>query len=163
MSWAYYSGELADLSLGTKDVFDGARATAVMMSVEGGSFFRLRVRGLGESAVGEEYGAHLHDGKCVAGNGAAAGPHYNTTRDASGVATSISDKTEVWLDFEVDSDRSARTTANVPFVPPPGEHSIVLHASHTLHETGAAGTVGTAGARLACLPLDIKNVSTADR
>jgi superoxide dismutase, Cu-Zn family len=134
----------------------------VMISMGDSSYFKLTIRGIDESAIGNEYGAHLHDGKCVAGDGTAAGPHYNTTRDANGVAAVISDETEVWLDFDVNSEGNARTTANVPFVPPLGEHSIVIHASHTLHETGPDGTVGTAGARLACLPFTIKSFSNAN-
>ena len=167
MSWGTYRGELTDLSPNTTDVkttdmFDGARATAVMISMGESSYFKLTIRRIDEGAIGKEYGAHLHDGKCVAGEGATAGPHYNTTRDANGVATVISDETEVWLDFDVNSEGNARTTANVPFVPPLGEHSIVIHASHTLHKTGPGGTVGTAGARLACLPLTIKSFSNAN-
>jgi Cu/Zn superoxide dismutase len=160
MSWGSQHGLLTDLSPNTTDVkttdmFDGATATAVMISMGGRSYFKLTIRGIDESVIGKEYGAHLHDGKCVAGDGAAAGPHYNTTRDASGHATVISEKTEVWLDFDVNSEGNARTAASVSFVPPLGEHSIVIHASHTLHETGPDGTVGTAGARLACLPFTI--------
>jgi hypothetical protein len=41
MSWAYYNGGLTDLSPGTKDVYDGARATAMMMSIDNESTFRV--------------------------------------------------------------------------------------------------------------------------
>ena len=58
----------------------------------------------------------------------------------------ISEDTEVWLDFTVD-DGAATSTASVPFVPLPGDHSVVIHALATDHDTGLAG------ARLACLPV----------
>ena len=86
MTWAHSSGHLSDLSTATPDAFDAARATAFMMSVNGESTFRLHVKGIDESAVGKTYPAHLHEGPCVAGNGAGGdvGPHYNTQKEAKG-------------------------------------------------------------------------------
>ncbi len=48
MSWGYYSGELTDYTTSTRrpDVFEGARASAVMIGMDGRSFFRLRVSGI---------------------------------------------------------------------------------------------------------------------
>jgi Cu/Zn superoxide dismutase len=166
MTWAYSSDELRELSNATpeddaEDVFDNARATAFMMSVSGESTFRLRIRGIKDIAIGKVYGAHLHEKQCVAGNGDAAGPHYNTTRDPqTQKASEISNLTEVWLDFEVDAFGNARSTARVPFVPPAGMHSIVLHADPTLHEheEGNSNPIGYAGARLACLPLEVSTL-----
>ena len=60
----------------------------------------------------------------------------------------ISDKTEVWLDFVVDSDGRGQATARVPWVPAPGEHAIVIHEE-------ADEASGVAGARQACLPLTV--------
>jgi Cu/Zn superoxide dismutase len=153
MAWGRYSGQLTDLS-SSDDVFDGARATAAMIGMDGSTFFTLRIRGID----GDEghYGAHLHEGLCMSGDGAAAGPHYNISdKDGAGKPTLISNKTEVWLDFEVNSDGTARSNARVPFVPLGGERAIVLHAEPT-----APG--GTAGARVACLPLDIHTFPSTD-
>jgi hypothetical protein len=143
MAWAYYRGELTDLSLDTDDVFDGASATAAMIGMEGSTFFRVGITGIDKSAAGNEYPAHLHQGPCEAGNGAAAGPHYNTNSIA-GLPPVVSAETEVMLDFEVDSVGNARVTSNVPFVPLPDVRSIVIH-----------GQLSVGAPRLACLPLDI--------
>ena len=106
----------------------------------------LRVRGV-EGADGQTFGAHLHLGPCVAGQPAAALGHYNTDVLAGVVSPETNERTEVWLDVTVD-DGSGTATASVPFVPSPGERSIVIHAVATDHDTG------TAGARLACLPVE---------
>jgi hypothetical protein len=145
MAWAYYRGELTDLSLNTDDVFDDASATAAMIGMEDSSFFRLQIAGIDKSAAGQEYPAHLHQGPCEAGNGAAAGPHYNTNSMA-GLPPVVSAETEVWLDFDVDSVGNARVTSNVPFIPLPEVRSIVIH-----------GQPAAGAPRLACLPLDIKS------
>jgi hypothetical protein len=156
MTWAYSSDDLKDLSTATPDVFDGARATAFMMSVNGESTFRLNVRGIDESAVGNKYPAHLHEGPCVAGNGAAAGGHYNTQKEARGSAPYlVNGDTEVHLDFTVSSLRSARVVAVVPFVPKPGERSIVIHSDEKPVPPASP-------ARWACLPLHIKNLTSAN-
>jgi Cu-Zn family superoxide dismutase len=169
MSWAYSRGDLTDLSPLTADVYDGARATVVMFGMKNQSTFRVSIRGLSEKAIHQHYGAHLHTGPCGLTdpkdpNTATVGPHYNTTPLIPGptsgttVYTKVSDQTEVWLNFHVDADRDARDTAVVSFVPDPKKaRSITFHASHTIrHES--EGTVGSAGAKLACLPLDIKQI-----
>jgi hypothetical protein len=156
MTWAYSSDDLSDLSTATPDVFDGAKATAFMMSVNGESTFRLQVRGIDKSAVGKKYPAHLHEGPCVAGNGAAAGGHYNTQKE-EGLEPPylVNGETEVHLDFTVSSRRSARVVAVVPFVPKPGERSIVIHSNE------APVLPATSPARWACLPLQLKNLTSA--
>jgi hypothetical protein len=159
MSWASYRGELTDLSPKTDDVYDGAKATAVMMGINNESTFRVTIRGLQEDAIHKKYGAHLHTGPCgldAVGN-ATVGGHYNTTR--AGVPPVVNDKTEVWLNFHVESDRNARATAIVPFVPNGGEHSMTFHEKTTVHHGPG---VGTAGLKLACLPLDIKKVAGSE-
>ena len=85
----------------------------------------------------------------MAGDGAAAKGHYNTDVEAGVLPpfNTISEDTEVWLDFTVD-DGAGTATASVPFVPLPGARSVVIHAAATDHHTG------TAGARLACLPVE---------
>ena len=135
---------LTDLSLSTNDATDGASAAALAISREGnGTRVQLVIWGLDPSAAGMTYGAHVHTGSCVPGNGAAAGPHYNSTGGAV-----VSDQTEVWLDFEVSSHGRGFARSTVPFViPAGGAHAIVIHAMATAPN-------GTAGARLACIPLD---------
>lgn len=139
------SGPLADLQTATAGPFDGASAAVQIVSSGSGSHTVLRVRGI-EGADGETFGAHLHAGPCVPGDGAAALGHYNTDVLAGVTPAEISEDTEVWLDFTVD-DGAGTATASVPFVPLPGARSVVVHALATDHHTGLAG------ARLACLPV----------
>jgi hypothetical protein len=82
MGWARYSGYLTDLSPSTDDVFEGAKASAVMIGMEGSSFFRLQITGIDDSAAAKEYPSHLHKGPCVAGQGASARGHYNAQEEA---------------------------------------------------------------------------------
>ncbi len=138
-----FHGQLSDLSPTTQDPMDGARARVVMRAKSDGTKFRLVVRGIDRAAVGMEYGAHLHAGPCVAGDGAAALGHYNVSTSVPPVA---SPETEVWLDFTVNRHRVGRSTTTVPFTPVPGARSVVIHAEPT-SETGAAGP------RMACLPV----------
>jgi Cu-Zn family superoxide dismutase len=156
MNWAFYSGPMTDLSPDTDDVFDGARATVTMIGMNGGTFFRLHIRGLDESADGNEYPAHVHEGPCVASNGGAAGPHYNSQKEEGLPAPfEVSEQTEVHLDFTVNSDGNARITVNVPFVVKPGERSIVFH-------TDEIPPAGSPPARLACIPLNIQEFASSD-
>ena len=157
MGWAYYSGYLTDLSPNTDDVFDGAKASAVMIGMEGSSFFRLQIMGIDKRAVGKAYPAHLHKGPCVAGQGALALGQYNTQQEAGFPAPwTVNNQTEVHLDFKVNSDRSAQVSVNVPFIPIPEKRSIVIHAAATRPPGGSP-------TRLACLPLDIKSLPDAGR
>lgn len=138
------SGTMSDLSPGTTDPTDGARARATAVSGHHGTKFVLKVRGLDRAAKGMMLGAHVHVGPCVVGDGAVAGPHYNS----SGGAT-VDASTEVWLDITVGRHGTARATAKVPFViPSGGARSIVIHAMPTAPS-------GAAGARLACLPFEM--------
>lgn len=143
------SGALADLAPAAAGPFDGARAAFQLVTSAQGSHAVLRVGGIGAAADGHTYGAHLHVGPCVAGDGPAAGGHYNTDVIEKGILppdNEISEATEVWLDITVE-DGAATATASVPFVPRPGTRSVVVHALETDHHTG------TAGGRLACLPV----------
>jgi hypothetical protein len=156
MSWGYYSGEVtdyepnADLAKYPKvkpDIFERARASAIMIGLDGRSVFRLRVSGI--DAKDGVYGVHLHQGKCDVESFDAALGHYAVAWDSiEGLLGPNIKKTEVWLDLDVDSDGAARSTATVSFIPE-GERSIVLHALPTADD-------GTAGPRLACLPFNIK-------
>jgi Cu/Zn superoxide dismutase len=155
MGWARYSGYPTDLSPSTDDVFDGATASAVMIGMEGSSFFRLQITGIDDSAAAKEYPSHLHKGPCVAGQGASARGPYNAQEEAGLPAPwPVNTHTEVHLDFTVNSDGSAQVTANVPFIPLPEKRSIVIH-------TDATPAAGSSPARLACLPLDIKPLPSA--
>lgn len=137
-------GSLSDLQAAAGP-FDGAYAVVQIVASAGGSHTVLRVRGI-HGADGQTFGAHLHAGPCVAGDGAAALGHYNTDVIAGDPTPEISEDTEVWLDFAVD-DGAGTATASVPFIPLPGDRSVVIHALATDHHTGLAG------ARLACLPV----------
>ncbi len=138
------SGALTDLSVATADATDGARASAFAVTRHGHhTRVVLRLRGLDRASAGTTYGAHVHVGSCVAGDGAAAGPHYNSTG-----GTTVDPTTEVWLDVTVRANGTARSSATVPFViPHGGAKSIVIHAMPTMPN-------GSAGARLACLPME---------
>ena len=139
------SGPLADLQTAAGP-FDGATAAFQLVASAKGSHGVLRVHGIDASADGATFGAHLHVGPCVAGDGAAALGHYNTQVLAGAPRPAISEETEMWLDITVD-DGAATATASVPFVPVAGTRSVVVHAMATDHHTGAAGP------RLACLPV----------
>jgi Cu/Zn superoxide dismutase len=139
-----FRGPLQDLQPTTTEPLEGARAKVSMIRYEKRSVFILRVRGIDLSAVGHDYGAHLHSGPCVAGDPLAAGPHYNNSKT---VPPTVNDRTEVWLDFTVNDLGRGHARASVPFVPKPGNHSVVIHLEGT-------DPMGMAGARLACLPVE---------
>lgn len=117
--------------------FHGARAVVVMVSHGARTTVRLQVTGV-EPATGS-FGAHLHTGPCVAGDGAAAGPHYNTDVIEGRKPVRMDREREIWLDFTVGPSGAGAASTVVPFAPKPGKRSIVIHSS--------------AGVRLACLPL----------
>jgi Cu/Zn superoxide dismutase len=160
MRWARYSGALTDFESTGPDTFKGAKVTAIMMGLEGKSFFSLRIAGIDKAAAGGKYGVHLHQGKCDTKDFNLAGPHYNVTWNPTTTFMDVSNKTEVWLDVNVNSDGTARSTATVPFIPE-GERSIVLHAEPTkLQSSDPTKPVGWAGTRLACLPFTINSLPT---
>lgn len=138
------AGPLSDLTPAATSPFDGARARVQMVESAGGSHAVLTVKGINPTAEGQTFGAHLHDGPCIAGDGAAAGPHYNAHAHGQSQVPVVNDRTEVWLDFTVE-DGAGTGTASVPFVPEPGSRSVVVHQLPTNPETGGAGP------RLACL------------
>jgi superoxide dismutase, Cu-Zn family len=141
-----YSGALTDLQPAAAGPLDGARARLVFVEHGGSSSFVLVVSGVGTEGIGHTFGAHLHTRSCVAGDGAAAGPHYNQSTIEGVVPPVVSDQTEVWLDVTVGAGGNGVAVAKVPFVPIGGTHAVVLHADHTDDH-------GTAGPRLACLPV----------
>jgi Cu/Zn superoxide dismutase len=138
-----FRGDLVDLSSATADPFGDASAHLVMTETANGTLFHLRVKGIDVAHAGQSYGAHLHIGPCVEGNGAAALGHYNVSIASPPV---VSNQTEVWLDFTVTEDGTGAGDALVPFIPVPGERAVVIHAE-------ATAPSGSAGARLVCLPV----------
>ena len=139
------AGPLQDLQVATSQPTDGATAQVVARESDGTTIVTLKVQALDHAAAGTMLGAHIHAGSCVAGNGAAAGPHYN----AGGTP---SPQTEVWLDFTIEANGTARSETTVPFViPQGGAAALVIHAMAT--SPGPTPAPGTAGARLACLPI----------
>ena len=137
------SGPLRDFAPTAAGPFDGASARVQLVESASGTHAVLTVTGVGAAAEGKTFGAHLHDGPCVAGNGAAAGPHYNSDVHSGHLPAEISEDTEIWLDFTVTGGEGTGT-ASVPFVPEPEKRSVVIHADPTNPQTGAAGP------RLAC-------------
>jgi len=138
-----FRGDLVDLSATNADPFGDAFAHLVMTPNAHGTLFHLRVKGIDPAVAGDSYGAHLHVGPCIAGDGAAAGPHYNVSTNTPPL---VSDQTEVWLDFTVTASGTGAADTTVPFLPAPGARSVVIHAEPTAPN-------GTAGARLVCLPV----------
>lgn len=137
-----FQSPLSDLQPTTAQPLEGARGTLRMTAGARRSALVLKVSGIARSAAGTTFGAHLHSGPCVPGDGAAAGPHYN-----SAVPAVVDADHEVWLDFTVTSAGTGRAATVVPFVPVHGARSVVVHEMATDHDTGAAG------ARLACFPV----------
>ena len=72
-----FTAPLTDLQPGVDDPLDGATARLIMIEHAGSTTFVLIVTDIDPAVAGQTYGAHLHVGPCVAGDGAAAGPHYN--------------------------------------------------------------------------------------
>lgn len=137
-------GALSDLSP-SANATDGASADLFAVAGGGSTTFFLVVTGLDPAKAGTTYGAHIHKGTCVEGNGTAAGPHYNTggtpNRD-----------TEVWLDFTVLPGGYAYAVTTVPFTIEPGAaNAMVIHAEPT---QDGGPTPGGAGSRMACRPVE---------
>jgi Cu/Zn superoxide dismutase len=138
---ALVASPLTDLRPDADDPTDGATGAAFALAGKQSTVVSLSVHGI-DAEAGRTFGAHVHTGPCVAGEGTAAGPHY--AHD-----TPPSPDTEIWLDLTVDRSGSAMASAVVPFVVPPGAaHSIVVHERPTAPD-------GTAGGRLACLPVTL--------
>jgi hypothetical protein len=140
-SGTFSKGPLSDLQPISSQATDRAWAVASATVAEGRTIVRLNVKDLDRLAAGTTFGAHVHVGPCVEGDGAAALGHYNH-------GGGVSAETEVWLDFTVTEGGTGHATAIVPFEIPEGAaSSIVIHALPTAAD-------GSAGARLACLPLE---------
>lgn len=144
VSYVNAEGELSDLSPAA-NATDDASAEVWAVAGTSGTTVLLYVWGINTSAVGMTFGAHVHVGPCIEGNGAAAGPHYNS----GGVPD---EDTEVWLDFKVLPGGYGFASAHVPFLIDSGKaQSVVVHLLPT--QDGGA-TPGAAGGRQACLPVN---------
>jgi len=144
-TFVHAQGPLVDFAPSAANATDGAAADLYVVQAGGGSTYFVLFSGLNPAAVDTTYGVHIHVGPCVAGNGAAAGPHYNT----GGTPTT---ETEVWLDFTVLPSGYGFAVATVPFEIEPGAaRSMVIHAEPT---QDGGPTPGAAGSRQACLPVN---------
>lgn len=141
--------ELRDLRPDVADALDGATAGLTVVERDGTTSFTLRLQHVQRTASESVFGAHLHTGPCRAGDGPAARGHYNTDVEAGDPTPEISRRTEAWLDFRVNAGGSGHAVVTVPFEVEPGERSVVVHALPTAAD-------GTAGARLACLPVEVR-------
>src|SRR4051812_44175625 len=141
------AGELQDLQVATTQPTDGATAQVAATESAGTTTVTLKVQALDHAAAGMTLGAHVHVGSCLAGSGAAAGSHYN----AGGTPSA---QTEVWLDFTIEANGTASAETTVPFViPAGGAGAVVIHAEPTNTGPGPLPAPGSAGIRLACLPV----------
>ncbi len=135
------TGVLTDLRPTDADPTDGAHYRVFQRRDQHGTTTRLLVKNI-EAERGTRFGTHVHEGPCVEGDGAAAGPHWNSTGGAE-----VNDEVEVWLDLRVTRKGRAKDKSHIEATIPEGEGlSIVIHALPT--DPG-----GAAGERLACLPL----------
>jgi hypothetical protein len=134
---------LRDLAPTASGPFDGARAKFTLDTREG-TKATLIVHGVDPAVAGTTFGAHLHVGPCVAGNGAAALGHYN---HSGTTPPTVNDRTEIWLDVTIDPEGNGRSVSTVDWTPLAGTRSVVIHANPTAPD-------GTAGPRLACLPVE---------
>lgn len=138
-------GPLTDLRPQTADPTDGASASVLAVRVAGRTVTILHLRGLDRSAAHRTFGAHVHIGPCVPGNGTAAGAHFNIDQHRGVSPPEVSSRTEIWLDVTVTPRGSGRAVSLVPFAVPPGAaRSIVVHELPT-------DPAGAAGPRLACI------------
>lgn len=139
------NGPLADLRPQAADPTDGASASVLAVRVAGRTVTILHLRGLDRSVAHRTFGAHVHVGPCVPGNGTAAGPHFNIDVHRGVNPPEVSSRTEIWLDVTVTPRGSGDAVSLVPFAVPPGAAaSIVIHELPT-------DPAGTAGPRLACI------------
>jgi superoxide dismutase, Cu-Zn family len=159
-SYSYPSTDLGDYQE-APGPFDGATGELRVLLTPAGSTFKLTLSGVDPATAGSLYGAHLHTGICVDGDFAipkkdlAAGwqakGHYNHDVVLGNTTPEISPKTEVWFDLVSEADGTVTYQAVVPFVPvdPDSAMSVVIHVLPTNPTTGGAG------ARQACLPLNV--------
>ncbi len=138
-----FRDDLRDFATTVAGPFDAARAK-LTIAAKDGTQTTLIVHGVDPAVSGRTFGAHLHNGPCIENDGAAALGHYNHSGTSP---LTVSDRTEIWLDVTIDDEGNARSTSHVDWALQAGAHSVVIHANPTAPD-------GTAGARLACLPVE---------
>lgn len=136
-----FKSDLRDFAPTAAGPFDQARAKLTLVGDDSTQAVFV-VHGVDPAVAGQTFGAHLHLGPCVAGSGAAALGHYNH----STAPRVVSSETEIWLDVTINDGGNAQSTARVDWAPLAGTRSVVIHAKPTAAD-------GTAGDRLACLPV----------
>jgi Cu/Zn superoxide dismutase len=161
-----WSGQLSDLKPNVSGgPLDGASASVrIVESPDEGIAFKLSVTDINLLAAKEEFGAHLHVGRCTERvlsqdeqgdtvvSADTTGPHYKS----DGLRASPAN--EVWFNLlpENQDKRKAQDETWVSFeikdtTSPQDEMSIVLHALPTDPDTPN----GFAGDREACLPVAV--------
>ena len=145
---ARFSGSVRDYNTAVAGAFDHASARLQLVDRESGTTAVLHVRGVDAAVAGQTFGAHLHDGPCITDNPLAAQGHYTSDAHSGSTQPTISDQTEVWLDFTVDETGAGDSSTSVRFPVTQGDRSVVIHALPTNRTTGLAGP------RLACLPVE---------
>jgi superoxide dismutase, Cu-Zn family len=102
----------------------------------------LDVSGI-EAPAGTRLGAHIHTNPCGT-TASASGGHYQNPAGGTPL-----EQREVWLDFAVTANGTGHSVATRDWlIPNFSERSLVIHVSHTDHQTGVAG------ARFACTDID---------
>ena len=142
-----FSSELRDYNTAASGPFDDASARLQLVESRAGTTAVLHVRGVDTAVAGRTFGAHLHDGPCVADGPALSLGHYNKDAHAGSSQPTISSDTEIWLDVTIDSSGAGDAASAVRFPVSGAARSIVFHERPTDAHTGLAGP------RLACLPV----------
>jgi Cu/Zn superoxide dismutase len=172
-----YVDKLGDFSA-ADGPFDSTTGKVTIVENDNGSTtFSIKITGIDVSVAEEEFGAHLHIGRCVDGDyaavgksaGSLAGPHYNTQLAPAGPYATyglippdmLTADTEVWFDLVPSKeDGAASYAATVPFVPVDGDGTMSI-VVHELENNTAFGIpnegqlAGYAGTRQACFPLEV--------
>ncbi|WP_157582135.1 hypothetical protein [Phycicoccus sp. Soil803] len=138
-----FDSGLRDFAPTASGPFDGATAKLTLVGSDSTQAVFV-VHGADPAVAGRTFGAHLHNGPCVEGNGAAALGHYN---HSTTTPLTVNDQTEIWLDVTINDGGNGQSMARVDWAPAAGPRSVVIHANPTAAD-------GTAGARLACLPVE---------
>jgi hypothetical protein len=142
-----FSSELRDYNTAASGPFDDASARLQLVDSRAGTTAVLHVRGVDPAVAGRTFGAHLHDGPCVADGASLSRGHYNHDVHAGASHPTVSRDTEIWLDVTIDSSGAGDAASAVRFPVSGAARSIVIHERATDEHTGLAG------ARLACLPV----------
>jgi len=162
-----YVDKLGDFSAAEGPFDSTTGKVTIVENDSGGTTFSIKITGIDISVAEDEFGAHLHTGRCVDGDfaasgkvaGSLAGPHYNTQLFPAGPYNTYGEipqnmltaDTEVWFDLVPSKeDGAASYRATVPFVPLDldGTMSIVVHELPN-------NAIGVAGPRQACFPLEV--------